>query len=197
MTVSTTPTAGAALEARRSIYAFDPAAPLPEGAIGQIIDAGRYASSWANSQPWAFVILRRGTPESDAFARTLTAGNLSWVPRAGAVIVAIEQRIHDQIGPDSPDYAAYDLGQAMGSMAIEAHLLGLATHQFAGFDHAAARGILAVPDGWTVVAGMAVGSPKAEATEGDEALFARDAAKTKSRRPAAESVYSGRFGASA
>jgi len=36
-------------------------------------------------------------------------------------------------------YALYDLGQAVGTLVVQAAALGLATHQMGGFDHAAAR----------------------------------------------------------
>lgn len=200
MTV-TSSTIASALEARASIYTFDPEAPVSDDDITAIVTAGRHASSWRNSQPWAFIVLRRGTAEAAAFAQTLAPGNDAWVPRAGATIVALQERIHEAYGPDDPDYAAYDLGQAVGSMAIEAHVRGLDTHQFAGFDHAAARTVLGVPDNWTVVVGLAVGTQVSDAAAGDDvtaALLARDEAKkVKSRKPSSETVFVGRFGARA
>lgn len=191
----TSPTASTALRNRTSVYAFDAAATLTDSDLDAVLDAGRHASSWRNSQPWGFIVLRRDTPQFAAFVATLAPGNAAWVPSAGAVVVALHERLHETQNIDSPDYAAYDLGQAVGSMAIEAELLGLDTHQFAGFDHAAARTVLSVPNNWTVVVGLAVGNKLTEAR--DEAttdLLARDAAKNKARKPITETVFDGTFG---
>jgi 5,6-dimethylbenzimidazole synthase len=45
------------LKTRRSIRAFTPD-PVPDALIDKIIEAGRWAPSGANSQPWEFVVIR-------------------------------------------------------------------------------------------------------------------------------------------
>lgn len=186
-----------ALKNRKSIYAFNPETELSDSTLEALIEAGRFASSYRNTQPWAFIVVRRGTPEAAAFLETVVPGNDTWVARAGAVIVTVQHRIHESYGPDAPDYAAYDLGQAVGAIAIAAESAGLHTHQFAGFDHAAARVALGVPDGWVVVTGIAVGTPVTDPSDGDPIttkLVEKDAAKTKDRKDASEIVFWGTFG---
>lgn len=45
-----------AIKTRKTIRAFKPE-PVPRDILQQIMDAPRYASSWANSQPWEFAVL--------------------------------------------------------------------------------------------------------------------------------------------
>jgi 5,6-dimethylbenzimidazole synthase len=46
------------LKTRRSIRAFTPD-PVPDDVIDDLIEAGRWAPSGANSQPWEFLVIRR------------------------------------------------------------------------------------------------------------------------------------------
>jgi len=47
------------LKARRSIRRFKPDA-IPEGCVDKILEAGRWAMSEANAQPWEFIVVRDG-----------------------------------------------------------------------------------------------------------------------------------------
>ena len=42
---------------RTSVRRFKPD-PLPEGTVDKILEAGRWAMSGANSQPWEFIVVR-------------------------------------------------------------------------------------------------------------------------------------------
>lgn len=45
-----------AIKTRKTVRAFR-AAPIPKDVLQKIMEAPRYASSWANSQPWEFAVL--------------------------------------------------------------------------------------------------------------------------------------------
>lgn len=66
------------------------------------------------------------------------------------------------------EFAAYDLGQAVAHMTIQAHSMGLACRQFRGFDKEALTATLEVPDHWEITTMTAVGqaAPTAQRSPG-------------------------------
>ena len=98
-------------------------------------EAARWAPSSGNTQPWRFILTRRG---SDSFARVVDAlrpGNQTWAPSASALIVNVAQ-LADDTGREYP-WAEYDLGQAVAYFTLQAHSEGLFVHQMGGFDREA------------------------------------------------------------
>lgn len=45
---------------RRSVRAFNPDIPVPEGQVEKILDVARWSPSAGNAQPWEFVVVRDG-----------------------------------------------------------------------------------------------------------------------------------------
>ncbi|MBC7221999.1 nitroreductase family protein [Candidatus Bipolaricaulota bacterium] len=45
------------IQGRRSVLRFKPD-PIPEEDLRKILEAGRWAPSYANSQPWKFIVVR-------------------------------------------------------------------------------------------------------------------------------------------
>ncbi len=54
------------LHRRMSVRKFKPD-PLPEGAIEKIMEAGRWAMSGANGQPWEYVVVTDPRVKEDLF----------------------------------------------------------------------------------------------------------------------------------
>lgn len=146
------------LRDRWSTRLFDPGHELADGDLGRLLEAARWSPSAGNSQPWAFLVALRGDAAHQKFVSTLSRGNVSWVPNASAVLVSLH-RAGDDEDPSLTfsDYAAYDLGQSVAHLTVQAHSMGLSVHQFAGFDHDAVAELFAVPPAWKVTTGIAVG----------------------------------------
>lgn len=156
-----------------------------------LLEAARWAPSTGNSQPWSYLVGRRG---DDTFARilpTLSRGNSGWVPRASAVLVSLRQ-VAPAPGeePGTYAYAAHDTGQAAAHLTVQAMSRGLVVHQFAGFDHDAVAAEFGVPDHVAVTAGIAVGRLGDPATAD---VPERDRS-ARTRRPLADFVYAGAWG---
>jgi len=147
------------LAQRWSPSIFDPAHEVTDDEVADLLTAAQWAPSAGNSQPWAYVVCRRGDANHRAFVAHLSRGNSGWVPTASVVFVTLCQSATDP-EPDAPvysDYAEYDVGQAAAHLSIEARALGLEAHQFAGFDHEAVSAAFAIPSNFTVLTGIAVG----------------------------------------
>ena len=195
MTLDASPTLLPLLRDRRSTRSYDDSHVLADDELRAILDAARWAPSAGNSQPWSFLVVRRGDPAHERFVPLLSRGNQSWVPRASAVVFTLHQVAS---GPEEDaltysDYAAYDLGQAVAQLSVQALALGLAVHQFAGFDHERLAEVARVPRHWRVTTGVALGRPLPPEEAGDPLAHERDR-RPRARRPLAEVAYGGVFG---
>lgn len=182
------------LRSRASISVFDPSHELTRGQVETLLQAARWATSGGNSQPWRFVVALRGDAAHEVLLRSLTRGNAGWVPAASAVVIGLAK-----VGPEpgeerAPhrDYAFYGLGAAMAHLSVQAHLMGLSDHQFAGFDHALVAAELQVPEWAAVTAAIALGMPGDHA-EADPSAVEKES-RPRERRGLDEIAFTDRFG---
>lgn len=131
---ATLPSVAQAIANRWSPRGFDPRHELDDEAIDTLLDAARWAPSASNTQPWAFIVAKRGTPESERVIASLLGFNPVWTPRASALIVGIAE--HERDGAPMP-HARHDLGQACAFLALQAETMGLVAHQMGGLDRTA------------------------------------------------------------
>ncbi|MGF1646548.1 MAG: nitroreductase family protein [Kineosporiaceae bacterium] len=169
------------LAERRSTRAFDRSHRLDDGTVVSLLEAARWAPSSGNSQPWRFLVTRRGEPEFDRLAATLADGNRSWAPGASALLLAAAAVPG---GDQGPGHAWYDTGQAVTHLVLQAHALGLSARQMGGFDaEAARRGFELAPDVVPVVV-VAIGRHDPDADLPPRVLEREQTPRT--RRPVAE-----------
>lgn len=147
------------LRDRRSVRTFDDSHVLADGEARVLLEAARWSPSAGNSQPWAFLVARRGDSAHQRFVPLLAPSIRRWAPAASALLFTLHQAAS---GPEDDalgysDYAMYDLGQAVAHLTVQAAALGLAVHQFAGFSHDGVAEAAAVPRHWRVTTGLAVG----------------------------------------
>lgn len=183
------------LRDRWSTRLLDRTHVLADAELDTLLEAARWAPSAGNSQPWAFLVARRGDTAHQQLVPTLSRGNSTWVPTASAVLVSVH-RIGDDEDPalTYSDYAAYDLGQSVAHLTVQAQSMGLAVHQFAGFDHDAVTELFGVPAAWKVTTGVAVGRYADPAVvPADPGLLEREQ-RPRVRKEQVEFVFGARFG---
>jgi nitroreductase len=188
-----------ALSSRWSPSRWDEGHGLADDDLRLLMEAARWAPSAGNSQPWAFVVGRRGDPTHRTIAGALAGSAGRWAPRAAALVVTLHRRAVDE-SEDLlySDYASYDLGQAVAHLTIQARAMALHTHQFAAFDHDAMAERLGVPAHWAVTTGIAVGRAlDAEPVESTAGGTAGSGQSSRSRMPLCDFVFAERFGAGA
>jgi len=143
------------LAERWSTRVFDPETPIDEDALSSALEAARWAPSANNTQPWRFVVARRGSQEHAAIVDALMGFNQSWAGDAGALVVFATTT---SVDGKPLAWASYDAGQAAAYFTIQAHASGLHTHQMGGFDREAiARAFTFGPE-LAAVTVMAVGA---------------------------------------
>ena len=145
----------ALLKGRRSIRRYRPD-PVPDEMVEQLLEAGRWAPSASNRQPWAFIVVR------DEEVRRQVAQHAAYyfirwahVEEAPLLIVLCGEarnRIYRQ-------FLHEDIGLAGGQIMLQAKALGLGTCWIGGLDRKAIAGILKVPDHVEIVGLLTVGFP--------------------------------------
>ena len=182
------------MRSRWSPSFFDDSHVLTADQVRRLLVAAQWAPSCGNAQPAAFVVAERGSDSHEVLVRHLSRGNSGWVPRASVVFVVAAQQAPDEAGEGGykPFHAEYDAGQAAAHLTLQAHAMGLAAHQFAGFDKDAVAAELGVPAYYQVMAAIAVGVPGDPAEVPEEE---RDRAqRPRRRRPLGAVAHGARWG---
>jgi nitroreductase len=166
--------------------------PVPDSVLASAFEAARWAPSGYNLQPWRFIVARRGDPAWPVFVALLNERNRLWAAGAGALILILSQRETDVRGQrgTNPSHS-FDAGAAWGNFAHQALALGWHTHAIGGFDRAAARAQLGVPDDFAVEALVALG--RRGPLDSLDPQF-HDLERPNGRRPITDTVFAGRFG---
>lgn len=140
---------------RWSPRAYDVNHTISQHEILSILEAGRWAPSSNNGQPWRFSIAVRGTELFDQIVSAFTGFNQAWAPKASALLVisALNQK------PDGTPLpsALLDVGLAAQNMIIQTEELGLSAHPIGGMLHAEMRKVLDLADNLDPVMAMTIG----------------------------------------
>ena len=172
-----------AIEKRRSYRGLE-GAEITDGLVAELAGAARLMPSCFNNQPWKFVFVR--SPEPLGKLHAALSKNNDWARRAPLIIAAFARKDHDCVIKER-EYYLFDLGMAVAALALRATELGLVAHPIAGFDPAAVRAALGIPEENMVIALIIVGKK----SEDLSALTPQQAAGEPARPPrlAPENVY--------
>ncbi|AXY73426.1 nitroreductase [Paraflavitalea soli] len=121
-----------------------------------ILEAGSWAPSANNTQPWRQVYAFHGTEGFEKIWSTLLPGNQPWTKHAAALVVSIG--IKEM--PDSQQKNAYymhDAGMFHSFMLLQAQSMDISGHLMAGFDKHKLADLLDLPVTEEVVSVMALG----------------------------------------
>lgn len=167
-----------AITGRRSIRKYR-TEPVTEEALQAILEAARWAPSWANTQCWRLIVVRDEETKSklaETLKSTKPGGKnaaTEAVRNAPVVIVACAERglsgcykSEDEQRVPATDkgewWFMFDVGLAMQNLTLAAHALGLGTVHVGLFDAGEAARILGVPENIAVVELMPLGWPDEE-----------------------------------
>ncbi len=158
-----------AILTRRSIRKYKPD-PVSEKDLSTILEAARWAPSWANTQCARFIIVKDKQVTSELL-ETMSANNPGRyaLQSAPLIIVACGELKKSgykkgEVSTDKGDWFMFDVALAMENMVLAAQALGLGTVYLGLFDAVKAAKILKVPDGFAVVAMTPLGYADEKAT---------------------------------
>ena len=165
-----------AIKTRRSIRHYKPD-PVDDKALQTVLDAARWAPSWANKQCWRFIVVRDSSIKNE-LTNTLNKMRredtlvdnpaTKAMIQAPVVIVACAElgksgfRSDGTSASEKGDWYMFDVALAMQNLALAAHALGLGTVHVGAFDGKKAAEILGVPEGFCVVEMTPLGFPERE-----------------------------------
>jgi nitroreductase len=157
-----------AIKGRRSIRKYKPD-PVSEEALRNVIEALRWAPSWANTQCWEVVVVKDPKVKAElATALSKTNPALFALTDAPVVLVLCGKKgvsgfKKGEAVTVKGDWLMFDTGIAMQNLCLTAYSLGLGTVVVGLFDHKRVEEILGVPPNVEVVAMTPLGYPAAEA----------------------------------
>jgi nitroreductase len=139
-----------------------------------ILEAGRWAPSANNLQPWRFAYISKTAELHGAICeKGLTGFNQSWAPNASALIVVAVQ-VNTADGKENTG-RKYDAGLAASMMVVQAQELGLHTHHIGGLVREEILELLKLDSNYEILTVIAVGKV-APAEELEGPAFEREVA---------------------
>lgn len=150
----------------------------------KLFEAGRWAPSSFNNQPWRFVYALRDSKDFEKFLNLINESNQIWAKDAAALVVIASKKTFDKTGKYSRTHS-FDAGAAWENIALQATSMGFVCHGIEGFDYNRAYFDLYIPeDEYNIEAMAAIGSP-APANE-----------IPSSRKVVEQLIFEGRFSSS-
>jgi nitroreductase len=142
------------LEKRWSPRAYDANHLISDQDLLSILEAGRWAPSANNGQPWRFSVAVRGPDVHAKVTEGLGGLNQAWATAASAMIV-ISIRKNEDGTSSAKNY--YDAGLAVSLMTVQAQSLDLYSHQMAGIVPEVIQERLSIPGEFEVAVVVAIG----------------------------------------
>ncbi|MEM1514731.1 MAG: nitroreductase family protein [Candidatus Bathyarchaeia archaeon] len=139
--------------------------PVEEEKLLTVLEAARWAPSWANTQCWEFIVVK-DSKIKEKLSETLTPNNPATdaLKNAPVVIVAcaklgVSGYFQGKQVTDKGDWFMFDVALALQNLVLAAWSLGLGTVYVGAFDAKKAAEILKVPSGVSVVTLVPLGYP--------------------------------------
>ncbi len=124
--------------------------PVPEDALQRILQAGRWAGSAKNIQPWQFIVIR----DPETMMKLSRCGQFAQHLPGAPLAIAI---ISDQVR-----LAGFDAGRAAQNMMLAAWAEGIGSGIATMHDQACAKQVLDVPEDKDITIVLDFGYPASE-----------------------------------
>jgi nitroreductase len=161
---------------RFSPMRFESSDDVTRDQVDALLDAARRAPSAGNSQPWSFIVGRRGDAVHKRLLQHLAQSSSAWAGDAAVLMANLAQLRVEGSDLEYSEFAHYDLGQAVAHLTFQAHGFGLSVHQFRAFDRIGLSRAFDVPAHWEITSMAAIGTPA------DNAQASSGAGTTRVRR---------------
>ena len=149
-----------AIRDRRSNARFE-STPIDDEKVNAVLDAGRWAPSWTNSQPWRFIVVKHEGIKEKMRNAVSTFFNLSIKDAPICVAVCVNPEV-------DPFHFVEDGTTATQNMALAAQSVGLGTswigvfslHDEKNSTERKLKEILEIPQKWRLISILPLGLPK-------------------------------------
>jgi nitroreductase len=117
---------------------------IPASTLNTILEAGSWAPSANNSQPWRFIFGINGTPGFDKILSSLAPGNQVWAKNVAVLVATIGIKEVTETQRKN-HYFQHDIGLATSFMLLQAQSEGVYGHVMAGFNKQQMTELAAIP----------------------------------------------------
>jgi len=166
--------------------------PISEETVKSLLEAGRWAPSSSNQQPWRIIWGIKGSKTYDKIFDCLHEFNQGWAGNA-QVLWACAFKKDMQNGKKENFHGLHDLGLFMGNVCTQAQSMDIAVHQMAGIDFEKAKKDFNFPDNYHVATAAAFGYFGGNPDVLDDDLKEQELKKERSRNPQSEFAFNGNF----
>lgn len=160
-----------------------------------LLEAARWSPSCFNEQPWRFLVFDQSNPDALARARACLVEGNAWALKAPVLMISVARNNFAK-NEKFNRTAQHDVGLATENLLLQVVESGLAAHAMAGFDVEGARREFNIPEGFTILAMIAIGYPyRGDLDDLDENIRERELTP-RARKPIGEIAFAGTWDAS-
>lgn len=150
---------------RRTIFRFK-STPINDEQLNLVLEAGRWAPSWANTQPWRFIVINDKETKEEICSNVTTIFNLGIKEAPICIAVCVNTK-------EDSFHFIEDGAAATQNMALAAQSIGLGTTWIGIFSlldkkksaERKIKKILKIPDQWRIISLLPLGIPKFKETK--------------------------------
>lgn len=142
------------IKGRRSVRSFSDKA-IPKESLYAILEAGIWAPSGSNIQPWEFILV--DDPGLIKKVKLVSPG-LYGLPKA-LIVLCFNKKRSEKAGRMGPSLAVMDISMAAQNMMLMAYSLGIGSCPIASFNKIALKELLSIPEEVEPVLMVSLGYP--------------------------------------
>ena|SRR5690554_2966793 len=167
--------------------------PISEEQVKILLEAGRWAPSSSNIQPWRVIWGIKGTETYDRILSCLDEYNQQW---AGNSQVLWLNAFKKTMANNEMDnfHALHDLGLFMGNVICQANSMEIAVHQMAGVRFKDAQKEFRIPEDYHVATAVAFGYFGGDVNKLPEKMKKQELEPERKRKLQTEFAFNGDFG---
>jgi len=131
--------------------------PIDDEILHTLLEAARWSPSAFNEQPWRFILgVKNEDGNYSKILESLVEFNQNWAKNAPVLMVSCGRTTFTR--NDKPNnYVAYDTGQSVSYLTMQALSHDVYVHQMAGFDKAKIKESFNISEEYEVFTVMALG----------------------------------------
>ncbi len=166
--------------------------PITEEKVKILLEAGRWAPSASNIQPWRVIWGIKGTEMYDRIFDCLDDFNQTWAGNAQMLWINAFKKTMNKNDKDN-FHALHDLGLFMGNVVHQAHSMDIAVHQMAGVQFKKAQKEFHFPDDYHVTTAVAFGYFGGDPEDLPDDLMKQELKEMRERKQQEDFAFNGNF----
>ncbi|MGO2359322.1 nitroreductase family protein [Mesonia sp.] len=166
--------------------------PIAEKDAKKLLEAGRWAPSASNLQPWRVIWGLKGSTTYDRIFNCLDEFNQSWAGNSQMLWLNAFKKTMNK-GEQENFHALHDLGLFMGNVVHQANSMEMGVHQMAGIDFKKAQKEFQFTEEYHVATAVAFGYFGGDPDDLPADLKEQELKETRERKSQDKFAFNGNF----